>query len=143
MYRGRRRSLQHLSLISLVVPDYDEALDFYVGTMGFECVEDTRLSDTKRWVVVRPRGPGAERCGLLLAKAATPGQQAAIGNQSGGRVLLFLNTDDFEADHRRLANAGVHFVETPRHEAYGTVAVFEDPFGNRWDLLQTRSAAPA
>ena len=119
-------------MTTLVVPDYDDAIRFYVGTLGFELVEDTPLSSAKRWVVVRPR-PGS--AALLLAKAASGQQAAAIGRQTGGRVAFFLATDDFVADHRRLLAAGVDFEEEPRQEPYGSVAVFRDPFGNRWDLL--------
>lgn len=126
---------QHLALLSLLVRDYDEALAFYVGKMGFELVEDSDLGAGKRWVVVSP-GPGGSR--FLLAKAADTQQASLIGGQGGGRVWLFLHTDDFEADHARLSAAGVVFLEAPRHEAYGSVAVFEDLYGNRWDLLQPR-----
>jgi catechol 2,3-dioxygenase-like lactoylglutathione lyase family enzyme len=133
--------VQRLSLVSLLVPGYGEAIAFYVGAMGFELVEDTKLSDAKRWVVVRP--PGCAGAGLLLAQADTQEQRATIGNQAGGRVLLFLSTDDFESDHARLKQAGVDFLEEPRRESYGTVAVFRDPFGNKWDLIETcKSLAP-
>ncbi len=124
---------QRLSLISIIVDDYDRAIGFYVGQLGFDLREDTRLSETRRWVVVAPAGA---ETGLLLAQAADDRQRAAIGEQGAGRVLLFLQTDDFAADHQRLAAAGVTFVEEPRHEAYGSVAVFEDLYGNRWDLIQ-------
>lgn len=123
----------HLALVALVVPDYDAALDFYVGVMGFDLIEDSPVSAQKRWVVVAPPG-GQTR--LLLARAATDAQRAAIGNQAGGRVFLFLATADFDAEYTRLRDAGVLFEETPRHEPYGKVAVFQDPFGNRWDLLE-------
>ncbi|MFT4252457.1 MAG: VOC family protein [Caulobacter sp.] len=126
---------QHLALLSLLVRDYDEALAFYVGKMGFDLVEDSELGAGKRWVVVSP-GPGGSR--FLLAKAADERQIAMIGGQGGGRVWLFLHTDDFDGDHARLSAAGVKFLEEPRHEAYGSVAVFEDLYGNRWDLLQPR-----
>ncbi|MBO9708976.1 MAG: VOC family protein [Caulobacter sp.] len=126
---------QHLALLSLLVDDYSRALDFYVGKMGFELVEDSDLGGGKRWVVVSP-GSGGSR--FLLAKASDERQVAAIGGQGGGRVWLFLHTDSFEADHSRLSAAGVRFLEEPRHEAYGSVAVFEDVYGNRWDLLQPR-----
>ncbi|AYV47273.1 extradiol dioxygenase [Caulobacter flavus] len=129
---------QHLALLSLLVRDYDEALAFYVGKMGFDLVEDSELGAGKRWVVVSP-GPGGSR--FLLAKAADEHQVAMIGGQGGGRVWLFLHTDDFEGDHARLSAAGVTFLEEPRHEAYGSVAVFEDLYGNRWDLLQPRGKA--
>lgn len=121
-----------LSLIALLVHDYDEAIDFYVGKAGFTLVEDTDQGGGKRWVVVRPPGSDA---GLLLARAA--GDQAArVGDQAGGRVMLFLETDDFARDHQRMAAAGVRFAEAPRHEPYGAVAVWEDLYGNRWDLIQ-------
>ncbi len=122
----------HLHAITLVVPDYDAAIAFYRDAMGFDLIEDTDLGGGKRWVLVAPAG-GQTR--LLLAKAVTDRQRAAIGAQTGGRVSFFLHSDDFSADHARLQAAGVVFEETPRHEPYGTVAVFRDPFGNRWDLL--------
>lgn len=124
---------QHISLTSLVVADYDEAIRYYVDTLGFELREDTRLSSTKRWVVVAPVGAAS---GLLLAQAADERQRAAVGNQSGGRVFLFLQTDDFARDHAAYVERWVRFVESPRSEAYGRVAVFEDLYGNRWDLVQ-------
>ncbi len=124
----------HLSLISLVVTDYDEAIDHYVGQLGFTLSEDTRLSDDKRWVVVAP-SPGAQT-GLLLAKAVGDRQTAAVGDQSGGRVFLFLETDDFAGRFKAMSEAGVNFREPPRREAYGKVAVFEDLYGNRWDLIE-------
>jgi catechol 2,3-dioxygenase-like lactoylglutathione lyase family enzyme len=125
--------MQHIGAIALVVGDYDEALAFYVGKLGFELIEDTPLGPSKRWVLVAP--PGGETC-LLLAKAATPDQATRIGDQTGGRVFLFLHTDDFRRDHARMRDQGVVFLEAPRTEPYGTVAVFEDLYGNRWDLLQ-------
>ena len=126
----------HLAFIALVVRDYDEALDYYVGVLGFELVEDRPMPEQgKRWVSVRPRGGG---CGLLLARAANEEQRAAIGRQSGGRVFLFLHTDDFARDHAAWSARGVRFREAPREEAYGTVAVFEDLYGNAWDLIQPR-----
>ncbi|MET0273286.1 MAG: VOC family protein [Phenylobacterium sp.] len=129
---------QRLTLTALLVRDYDEALDFYVGKAGFDLVEDTDQGGGKRWVVVRPPGSDA---GLLLARAT--GEQAArIGDQAGGRVFLFLQTDDFDADHARMSAAGVRFLEEPRREPYGTVAVFEDLYGTRWDLIQPARAAP-
>ncbi len=123
-----------IAAVALVVRDYDEALAFYVAALDFEVVEDTPLGDGKRWVVVRPRGGGAA---LLLARAVTPEQAARVGDQAGGRVFLFLRTDDFERDHRRMVARGVRFVEAPRAETYGTVAVFLDLYGNRWDLIQS------
>ena len=130
---------QHLAAIALVVPDYDEAIAFYVGKLGFELVEDTRLSETKRWVLVAP--PGSRETRLLLAKADGPEQRTRIGNQAGGRVFLFLHTDDFARDHEALRERGVRFLEPPRHESYGTVAVFVDPYGNKWDLIQPAAGA--
>jgi catechol 2,3-dioxygenase-like lactoylglutathione lyase family enzyme len=129
---------QHLALLSLLVRDYDEALAFYVGKLGFSLIEDSELGGGKRWVVVAP-GPAGTR--FLLAKASGAEQVAAIGGQGGGRVWLFLHTDAFEADHARLSAAGVKFLEDPRHEVYGSVAVFEDLYGNRWDLLQPKTKA--
>ncbi|MCX2725150.1 VOC family protein [Roseibium salinum] len=125
---------QFIGALTLVVPDYDEAIAFYVTKLGFELIEDTRLSDTKRWVLVAPRGSTETR--LLLAKADGEAQHAAIGNQTGGRVFLFLNTDDFDRDHAAMLAAGVPFLEAPRLEPYGKVAVFRDPFGNKWDLIE-------
>jgi catechol 2,3-dioxygenase-like lactoylglutathione lyase family enzyme len=127
-------AVPHLSLVTVVVADYDEALAFYVGKLGFELSEDSHLGDAKRWVVVRP--PGAGETGLLLARASNDAQRAAIGAQAGGRVAFFLETEDFATDHARMLAAGVRFVEEPRSEPYGTVAVFEDLYGNRWDLLE-------
>jgi len=129
---------QHLALLSLLVRDYDEAVAFYVGKMGFSLVEDSELGGGKRWVVV---APGATGTRFLLAKAGDERQAALVGGQGGGRVWLFLHTDAFEADHARLSAAGVRFLEDPRHEAYGSVAVFEDLYGNRWDLLQPKTKA--
>ncbi len=125
---------QHISAVTLVVPDYDEAIAFYVRRLGFRLVEDTALSATKRWVVVAP--PGSHGTGLLLAKADSAGQLAAIGNQTGGRVFLILKTDDFDRDYARFNRAGIEFLEEPRLEAYGKVVVFRDAFGNKWDLIQ-------
>lgn len=125
--------MAQLGQIAVVVADYDEAIGFYVGVMGFELVEDTDVGGGGRWVVVQP-GPGG--ASIVLGKAADDRQRAAIGEQGGGRVWLFLHSDDFAADHARLAAAGVRFVEEPRHEPYGWVAVFEDLYGNRWDLIQ-------
>ena len=130
---------QYIAMVTLVVPDYDEAISFYVDNLGFELIEDTQLSADKRWVVVTP-GEGNTGCRLLLAKAANEAQRQAIGNQAGGRVFLFLNTDDFKRDYDRMQKLGVKFVEAPRHEPYGSVVVFEDPFGNRWDLIEPKVA---
>jgi ADP-ribose pyrophosphatase YjhB (NUDIX family)/catechol 2,3-dioxygenase-like lactoylglutathione lyase family enzyme len=124
-----------LGLVSLVVRDHDEALAFYVGTLGFTLVEDTFIAQqNKRWVVVAPPGPGS--CRVLLARAADDDQRARVGNQTGGRVALFLYTDDFARDHAAYRAKGVEFVREPRREPYGTVAVFRDLYGNLWDLLQ-------
>jgi catechol 2,3-dioxygenase-like lactoylglutathione lyase family enzyme len=120
-----------ISALALVVPDYDRAIAFYVGKLGFRLTEDIDQG-TKRWVTVEPPGGGAR---LVLARAEGPMQQAAIGNQAGGRVFLFLATDDFAGDHATMLAAGITFEEAPRHEAYGSVAVWRDPFGNRWDLI--------
>lgn len=128
---------QYISAVTLLVPDYDAGLAFYVGQMGFELVDDFQLSDSKRWVRVRPPG-GGETC-LLLAKAEGKAQADAIGLQAGGRVAFFLSTDNFARDHARLLQHGVEFLEQPRRESYGIVAVFRDPFGNRWDLIEPAS----
>ena len=126
-----------VSAVSLLGPDYEAGIAFYVGKLGFTLVEDTPLDDGKRWVLVSTDNGAQTR--LLLAKAADSAQQAAIGNQAGGRVFLFLKTDDFDADHERFTAAGVRFLEAPRDEAYGKVVVFEDPCGNKWDLIQNWS----
>ena len=123
-----------LMLVTLVVDQYDRAKAFYCSSLGFDCVADTDLGEGKRWLVVRP--PGGQGAQLLLAQAESDAQTAAIGNQTGGRVAFFLETDDFERDHAAFVAAGVTFLEAPRYESYGTVAVFEDLYGNRWDLLQ-------
>ncbi len=120
--------------ISLLVRDYDEALAWYVGVLGLVCLEDTALGGGKRWVRVAPAVDAA--FSLLLARATTPEQEACVGNQAGGRVFLFLETDDFARDHAALVARGVRFVEEPRPEPYGWVCVFEDLYGNRWDLIE-------
>lgn len=126
---------QHLALVALVVDDYDRAIDFYVNRLGFTLEEDSyQPAQDKRWVVVAP--PGTTGCRLLLARATSEEQASRIGNQTGGRVFLFLYTDDFHRDHARYLAAGVEFVRTPRVEPYGTVAVFRDLYGNLWDLVQ-------
>ncbi|PRX95765.1 VOC family protein [Allonocardiopsis opalescens] len=130
--------MAHLGLVTVVVRDYDEAIAFYVRALGFELVEDTRLGGGKRWVVVAP--PGARGSAVLLARAAGPEQETRIGDQTGGRVGWFLSTDAFDRDHARMRAAGVEFEEAPRQEPYGTVAVFRDLYGNRWDLIQPRPA---
>ena len=124
---------QHIACFALVVADYDEAIDFYVRKLGFELREDTDMGEGKRWVLVSPRGA---QTAILLARAVNDEQRAAIGRQTGGRVGFFLHTDDFARDHASMLAHGVRFLEAPRHEAYGTVAVFEDLHGNRWDLLE-------
>jgi len=125
---------QFLSAVTLLFPCYEAGLAFYLGRPGFRLVGHTRLSHGKRRVVVAP--PGAEEAGLLLFRASSDEQRAAIGAQAGGRVFLFLHTEDFWRDHRRFRQAGVAFEEAPREEPYGTVAVFADPFGGRWDLIE-------
>lgn len=127
---------QKIINITLVVKDYDEAIAFYIQKLGFVLVEDVSLDEDKRWVVVKP--PGKNETGLLLAKAASPEQQLSIGNQTGGRVFLFLNTDDFWQDYHKMKDRGVSFLEEPRNEPYGMVVVFEDLYGNKWDLLQLK-----
>lgn len=128
--------MSHLALVTVVVREYDEAIRFYVDVLGFELREDTPLAGGKRWVVVAPPGGGA---GLLLGRAADDDQRARIGDSTGGRVAFFLHTQDFAGDCARMRAAGVRFVEEPRHEEYGTVVVFEDLYGNRWDLIERRS----
>ena len=122
----------HVSGISVVVRDYDEAIDFWVGKVGLEVLEDRQM-ESKRWVVV---GNGHTGCGLILGRAANAEQMSVVGKQGGGRVFGFISTDDFAAAHQRMRAAGVHFTEEPRHESYGCVAVFEDLYGNRWDLIE-------
>lgn len=125
-----------IAQLALVVRDYDEAIAWYTRSLGFILMEDTRLSETKRWVRVAPSPDAA--FALLLARAANPEQETRVGNQAGGRVFLFLETDDFARDHAAFVAHGVRFVEPPRQEAYGTVAVFEDLYGNRWDLVERK-----
>ncbi len=125
-----------INAVTLVVKDYDEAIDFYTNKLDFELIEDTRLTDEKRWVLIAPRG--AKETRLLLAKAANAEQSKSIGNQTGGRVFLFLQTDDFWNEYQSMKEKGVVFCETPREESYGTVVVFQDLCGNKWDLLQLR-----
>ena len=129
---------QSLGLVSLVVREYDEALEFFVGTLGFVLVEDSYVPEQdKRWVVVAP--PGGDGARLLLARASSEEQQSRIGNQTGGRVFLFLHTDDFRSDYDRMKHMGVTFLSEPRTEPYGTVAVFVDLYGNKWDLIEKRA----
>jgi len=126
--------MPHIGLCALIVRDYDDAIAFYTDKVGFDLMEDTDMGDGKRWVIVAPKGATETR--ILLARASGADQENAIGNQTGGRVGFFLNTDDFARDHARMTKAGVRFLEAPRHEPYGTVAVFEDLYGNKWDLLE-------
>jgi catechol 2,3-dioxygenase-like lactoylglutathione lyase family enzyme len=132
------RSIAH---VAIVVRDYDEAIAYYSGVLGFDLIEDEARGPGKRWVLVAP--PGNQGTSLLLAKAANPEQVSRVGNQTGGRVFLFLHTDDFHRDHQAMLAQGVRFVEQPREEEYGTVAVFEDLYGNRWDLIERRAHARA
>jgi len=125
---------QHIAHIALVVDNYDEAIKFYTEKLNFILLEDTKLSETKRWVMVAP--PGNSQCCLLLAQAATEEQKSRVGNQTGGRVFLFLYTDDFWRDYNSMLEKKIHFVRQPVEEPYGTVAVFEDLYGNLWDLIE-------
>jgi catechol 2,3-dioxygenase-like lactoylglutathione lyase family enzyme len=125
---------QTLAQIAIVVRDYDEAIAWYTRCLGWKLVEDTDLGQGKRWVLIKP--PGEEGAGLLLAKATTPEQLAAVGNQTGGRVFLFLHTDDFRRDYNSMKQQEVAFLSEPRKEPYGTVAVFTDLYGNKWDLIE-------
>jgi catechol 2,3-dioxygenase-like lactoylglutathione lyase family enzyme len=125
---------QHIAHIALVVNDYDEAIAFYTKKLNFILIEDTKLSETKRWIMVKPKGKG--QCCLLLAQAATDEQKSRIGNQTGGRVFLFLYTDDFWRDYNNMLEQKINFVRAPVKEEYGTVAVFEDLYGNLWDLIE-------
>jgi catechol 2,3-dioxygenase-like lactoylglutathione lyase family enzyme len=127
---------QRIVHIALVVDDYDEAINFYTQKLGFQLLEDTPLSETKRWVMVAPKGQG--ECCLLLAKGVGEEQRSRIGNQTGGRVFLFLHTDDFWRDYRHYQSQGIRFVREPAEEVYGTVAVFEDLYGNLWDLIEPK-----
>ncbi len=132
---------QHLCYVALLVPDYDEAIAYYTQTLGFDLVSDTAIAEEpgKRWVSLAP--PGSSETRILLARATAPEQTARIGDQSGGRVFLFLHTDDFWRDYKAFSARGVAFMETPRTEAYGTVAVFKDYLGNKWDLLELKDSA--
>lgn len=132
---------QTLGHVALVVRDYDEALAFYTQTLNFTVVEDTQMSEEKRWVLIAP--PGSRGATLLLARATTPEQASRIGNQTGGRVFLFLHTDDFWRDYNEMVASNVNFIRPPKEEPYGTVAVFEDLYGNLWDLLQLKAAGTA
>ena len=130
---------QRIALVTVLVDDYDRAISYYTGTLGFQLVENTSLGREKRWVVVRP--PGSGEIGMLLARAANHQQMLAIGMQTGGRVFLFLHTDDFHRDYTAYRRNGVVFTEQPRNEPYGTVAVFSDLYGNLWDLIQPKAGA--
>ena len=125
---------QAIGCVSLLVREYDEAIEFFTGSLGFRVVENTRLEEDRRWVLVAPRG--GHGVTLLLAKATGADQLSRVGNQTGGRVFLFLHTDDFWRDYRVMRSRGIEFVEEPRNEDYGTVAVFRDLYGNRWDLVE-------
>ncbi len=125
---------QKLSHIALVVKDYDEAIKFYTEKLHFDLIEDTKLSETKRWVLIAPKG--SDGCKLLLAKAANEEQKSRVGNQTGGRVFLFLYTDNFERDYTNLLQHNIKIVREPQKEVYGTVAVFEDLYGNLWDMIE-------
>lgn len=127
---------QTLATVALVVADYDEAIAFYRDAVGFALLEDVDMGSGKRWVLMAPRGGSGAR--LLLAKADGPEQAAVVGNQAGGRVMLFLETDDFAGDYSRMVEAGVTFLEAPRHETYGSVAVFVDLYGTKWDLIEPK-----
>jgi catechol 2,3-dioxygenase-like lactoylglutathione lyase family enzyme len=127
---------QHIAAISLVVDDYDEAIQFYTQKLHFSLIEDTMLSDTKRWVLVAP--PGSDGCRLLLAKASTGEQKSRVGNQTGGRVFLFLHTDNITRDYENMIGQDIEFIRKPTLEAYGTVAVFKDLYGNLWDLVEPK-----
>ncbi len=128
---------QRIGHIALVVKDYDEAIAFYTQKLNFQVLEDTILNEEKRWVVIAP--PGAKECSLLLAKAANKSQENSIGNQTGGRVFLFLFTDNFQRDYDEMITKNINFVRPPVTYDYGTVAVFEDLYGNLWDLLEPNS----
>jgi len=127
---------QKIAHIALVVKDYDEAITFYTQNLGFQLIEDTKLSEEKRWVLIAPNG--AKESNILLAKAANEKQQFSIGNQTGGRVFLFLHTDDFWRDYELMKNKHVNFIREPSEQEHGTVAVFEDLYGNLWDLIQPK-----
>jgi catechol 2,3-dioxygenase-like lactoylglutathione lyase family enzyme len=132
---------QAIGAVSILVRNYDEAIAFYTRVLRFEVVEDQPLGGGKRWVLLAP--PGSGECRVLLAKAKDEGEERSVGRQAGGRVFLFLHTDDFAGDYREMRQRGVKFHEEPREEKYGTVAVFEDLYGNKWDLLMLRKPDPA
>ncbi len=128
---------QYIAQFAIVVKDYDEAIDFYTKKLNFELIEDTKQSEEKRWVIVKPKG--ASETAILLAKAANDEQESRVGNQTGGRVFLFLYTDDFWRDYNQMQEKGIKFIRDPKEEVYGTVAVFEDLYGNLWDLLEPKN----
>lgn len=128
---------QYIAQFALVVKDYDEAIDFYTKKLNFKLVEDTKQSEEKRWVLVKPKG--ASETAILLAKAANEEQESRVGNQTGGRVFMFLYTDDFWRDYNLMQEKGIKFIREPKEEVYGTVAVFEDLYGNIWDLLEPKN----
>lgn len=133
--------MQRIAQLALVVADYDDALEFYTQKLNFVLIEDTVLSETKRWVVIAPPGNPPNAPNLLLAKAANDEQQSRVGNQTGKRVFLFLYTDNFSDDYQRMIDAGIRFVRQPQSEPYGTVAVFEDLYGNLWDMIEPKQPA--
>lgn len=126
---------QFIASIALIIPDYDQAIDFYVNKLGFDLLEDTQLTPDKRWVAIAP--PGAKETRIILTQAYKPEQIVAVGNQAGGGVLMILKTDNFDRDYDAMGEKGVEFLEQPRSEIYGKVVVFKDPFGHKWDLLET------
>lgn len=130
--------MAHLGMITVVVDNYDEAIKYYTEALGFTLVEDTKMSETKRWVVVAP--DISQGAALLLAEATTPEQKAAIGNQTGGRVMFFIYTDDFDRDYARMAEHNVAFTEEPRFEEFGKVVVFADKYGNKWDFIERKDS---
>lgn len=128
---------QYIAYIAIVVDDYDQAIEFYTQKLKFDLIEDTFMSPEKRWVLVKPKG--AQECAILLAKAANDEQKSRVGNQTGGRVFMFLYTDDFVRDYQNLLINNINIVREPKEERYGTVAVFEDLYGNLWDLIQPKN----
>lgn len=125
---------QSISLVTFLVKDYEEAIDYLTGKLQFDLIEDKQLSETKRWVVAAPKGGSGSS--LLLAKASTEEQMRSVGNQTGGRVAFFLHTDNFKRDYQRMKESGINFLESPREEVYGMVAIFQDLYGNKWDFIQ-------
>ncbi|MHB9039575.1 MAG: VOC family protein [Melioribacteraceae bacterium] len=125
---------QQIGSVTFLVKDYDEAIEYFVNKLQFDLIEDSQLNETKRWVVVSPKGSSGTS--LLLAKAATEEQERSVGNQTGGRVAFFLHTDNFNRDYERMMNIGVNFLENPREEKFGRVVIFQDLYGNKWDFIQ-------